>query len=50
MKDYRSYLWIAYISTASVLLLNLIIPLIRHYKLFKLLKNKRVNTSLISKE
>lgn len=50
MKDYRFYLWIAYISTAVILLINLIIPLIRHYKLFRLLKKKRVNVSLILKE
>jgi heme exporter protein CcmD len=50
MKDYRSYLWIAYVSTAIILLTNLIMPLIRHYKLFRLLKKKHVNASLIPKE
>lgn len=35
MKDYRFYLWIAYLSTAAVLLINLLTPLIRYYKLFK---------------
>ncbi|MFM2322783.1 MAG: hypothetical protein RLZZ225_936 [Pseudomonadota bacterium] len=47
MKDYRSYLWVAYISTAIILLTNLIIPLIRHYRL---LKKKHVNASLIAKK
>lgn len=47
MKDYRFYLWIAYLSTAAILLINLLTPLIRHYKLFK---KKRGITSLISKK
>lgn len=47
MKDYRFYLWIAYLSTAAILLINLLTPLIRHYKLFK---KKRIITSLISKK
>ena len=50
MRDYRSYLWIAYVSTAIILLINLITPLIRHYKLFRLLKKKRANTSIIPKK
>ena len=47
MKDYRFYLWIAYLSTAAILFINLLTPLIRHYKLFK---QKRSITSLISKK
>ena len=47
MKDYRFYLWIAYLSTAAVLLTNLLTPLIRYYKLFK---KKRNITSLITKK
>ncbi|WP_425288714.1 heme exporter protein CcmD [Rickettsiella endosymbiont of Rhagonycha lignosa] len=47
MKDYRFYLWIAYLSTATVLLINLLTPLIRYYKL---LKKKRSITSLITKK
>jgi len=35
MKDYRFYLWIAYLSTAAILLINLLTPLIRHRKLCK---------------
>lgn len=47
MKDYRFYLWIAYLSTAAILLLNLVTLLIRHYILFK---KKRSITSLIPKK
>jgi len=47
MKDYRFYLWIAYLSTAAVLLINLLTPLIRYYKLYK---KKRSITSLITKK
>lgn len=47
MKDYRFYLWIAYFSTAAILFINLLTPLIRHYKLYK---KKRIITSLISKK
>jgi heme exporter protein CcmD len=35
MKDYHFYLWIAYLSTAVILLINLLAPLIRYRKLFK---------------
>lgn len=47
MKDYSFYLWIAYTSTATILLINLAKPLIRHYKL---LRKKGINSSLISKK
>lgn len=47
MKDYRFYLWIAYLSTAAILLVNLITALIRHYKLFK---KKRSIISLTQKK
>ncbi|MDQ8038795.1 MAG: heme exporter protein CcmD [Rickettsiella sp.] len=33
MKDYSVYLWVTYLVTLAVLLINLIIPLIRYYKL-----------------
>ena len=42
MKDYSFYLWIAYLATLSVLLLNLSHPLIRYYKL---LRKKQVKAS-----
>jgi len=35
MKDYSVYLWMAYLTTLSVLLLNLIIPVTRYYKLLR---------------
>jgi heme exporter protein CcmD len=41
MKDYHFYLWIAYLSTAIVLLVNLVTPIIRHYKLFR--KKRAIN-------
>lgn len=47
MKDYRFYLWIAYLSTATILLVNLLTALIRHYKLFK---KKRSIISLTPKK
>ena len=47
MKDYRFYLWIAYLSTAAILLINLLTSLIRYYKLFK--KKRRI-TSLSPKK
>lgn len=47
MKDYRFYLWIAYLSTIVILLINLLTPLIRYYKLFK---KKRSITTFISKK
>ena len=47
MKDYLFYLWIAYLSTAAILLINLLTSLIRYYKLFK--KKRRI-TSLIPKK
>lgn len=47
MKDYHFYLWVAYLSTAAIFLINLLTPLIRHYKL---LKEKRNTTLLIAKK
>lgn len=47
MKDYRFYSWIAYLSTAAILLFNLLTALIRHYKLFK---KKRSILSLTPKK
>lgn len=47
MKDYRFYLWITYLSTAVILLINLLTPLIRYYKLFK---KKRILMSLVQKK
>lgn len=35
MKDYRVYLWLAYLITFAVLLLNLTIPLTRYYLLLR---------------
>ncbi len=43
MKDYHFYLWTAYLPTATILLINLVIPVVRHYKL---LKKKHRITSL----
>jgi heme exporter protein D len=31
MKDYRIHLWLAYLITLIILLVNLIIPLVRYY-------------------
>jgi heme exporter protein CcmD len=45
MKDYSLYLWIAYLATLSVLSINLIIPLIRYYKLLR-----KKNSSLPKKQ
>lgn len=47
MKDYRFYLWIAYLSTTAILLVNLLTALIRHHKLFK---KKRSIISLTPKK
>jgi heme exporter protein CcmD len=47
MKDYHFYLWIAYLSTGAIFLINLLTPLIRHYKLFK---KKRDLRSLMLKK
>ncbi|MES2999029.1 MAG: heme exporter protein CcmD [Pseudomonadota bacterium] len=47
MKDYSFYLWMAYLTTLSVLLINLIIPLTRYYKL---LRKKAKNSSISKKQ
>ncbi|OIZ98627.1 heme exporter protein CcmD [Rickettsiella grylli] len=47
MKDYHFYLWTAYLPTITILLINLIIPLVRYYKL---LKKKHRITSLMFKK
>lgn len=47
MKDYSFYLWIAYTSTAVILLFNLVKPLIRYYKL---LRKKALNSLVLSKK
>lgn len=45
MSEYHFYLWIAYSITLGILLINLLIPSLRYYKL---LKNKK--RSLCSKK
>lgn len=47
MKNYDFYLWIAYTSTATVLLINLVKPLIRYYKLLK--KKRTICLSIFKK-
>jgi heme exporter protein CcmD len=47
MKDYNVYLWIAYLATLSVLLINLSHPLIRYYKL---LRKKQAKSSSLPKK
>ncbi|MES2141404.1 MAG: heme exporter protein CcmD [Pseudomonadota bacterium] len=47
MKDYSFYLWVTYLITLGVLLINLSIPLIRYYKLRR---KKQANLPFISRK
>lgn len=46
MPEYHFYLWIAYSMTLGILLINLLIPSVRYYKMLKNQKRARSSKKL----